>query len=55
VGLGVSGTIFQGNSARDKGGALYLDQEDLSLANAIFRNNQAAFGGALCMMAKSNF
>jgi len=54
VRLSVSGTIFQGNSAFDKGGALYLDEEYLDLRNSNFRNNYAQFGGALCMMAKSN-
>ena len=51
--MGISGTIFEGNSAFDKGGAIYIDNEDMSLVNAVFRNNHATFGGALCFMNRS--
>ena len=46
----ISGTTFQDNTASDKGGAIYLDQESIELQNSTFISNHAAHGGAICFV-----
>jgi len=51
----ISETTFQENTASDKGGAIYLDQEALDLGNSVFISNHATHGGAVCFVGISTF
>ena len=47
VALKVSETNFLGNSALNKGGAIFIDQNPFKLENVTFTYNQAQNGGAI--------
>ena len=46
-------SFFSGNSALNKGGAVFIDNLPMKIMNSTFKANQANFGGAIYMRAKS--